>query len=270
MICPKCGKENTNNARFCKYCGTPLRIEYERPRRSSVLLKIVGVLSVLLIVSGTVLLLLRVRDNKKNKTVETSDQADYSNTKPEEESTGKNTTQSAEGKEENVDTVIETGDEAKEEEAEKLAYEFPSGALEYNGHHYYIYNYDAEDWSEAFENCKDRGGYLAVINDEEENEELFKYMIKNGFDSAFFGMTDSENEGEWKYLYGDSSTFVDWGTNSIGVAEPNNADGGESHVELDSHMLDGHWNDAEFGRQVFTPEGKKYIDKSAYICEWDQ
>lgn len=35
------------------------------------------------------------------------------------------------------------------------------------------------------------------------------------------------------------------------------------------HMHDGFWNDATFGRQSYTPEGKKYKNLYTYICEWD-
>ena len=66
------------------------------------------------------------------------------------------------------------------------------------------------------------------------------------------------------------SSYRDWGVNSEGVEEPNNADDNEIHVEMDVHMYNGHWNDALFGKQVYTPEGKKYKDLCTYICEWDQ
>ena len=131
----------------------------------------------------------------------------------------------------------EVVDDGKSETTQELV--FPDGTLSYNDHHYYIYNDDAGNWSEALEKCKERGGYLAVINDEEENEALFDYMVNNGFDGK-------------------------------GVAEPNNADSGEQYAELDIHMNGGHWNDGEFGRQTYTPEGDEYRNKYAYICEWEQ
>ena len=156
-----------------------------------------------------------------------------------------------------------------EPEEEQPSYDFPDGTLSYNGHHYYIYNDVDGDWDEAMERCLERGGYIAVINDEDENERLYRYMIESGYDAAYFGITDRDKEGAWRYIVGDDTSFTDWGTNSRGVEEPNNADDEESYAMLDSHMSNGHWNDAQFGRQVYTPEGKKYQYKSAYICEWD-
>ena len=117
--------------------------------------------------------------------------------------------------------------------------------------------------------CLERGGYLAVINDSEENEALYSYMIKRGFDQAYFGITDEGHEGDWRYTEGDASSFTDWGTNNVGTREPNDADGGESHAMLDVNMHDGHWNDAQFGRKIYTPDGEPYKDRRAYICEWD-
>ena len=241
-ICPRCGRENYNNNKYCDHCGK-LLVEGETSKSSRkvfILLSVVTAILTVLFVSVVILLI------KKPESRHESPSADAT------------TEQKAE----------EVVDDGKSETTQELV--FPDGTLSYNDHHYYIYNDDAGNWSEALEKCKERGGYLAVINDEEENEALFDYMVNNGFDAVYFGMTDRENEGEWKYLYGDESSFTDWGYNSKGVAEPNNADSGEQYAELDIHMNGGHWNDGEFGRQTYTPEGEKYRNKNAYICEWDQ
>ena len=146
----------------------------------------------------------------------------------------------------------------------------PENALSYRGHHYYIYNDVKTNWETAASNCRDRGGYMAVINDEEENETLYKYMTAMGYDQAFFGLIYSNTNDDWVYLDGDTSDFRDWGYNSEGVAEPNNAEGWEYHVELDANMQDGHWNDAKFGTKTYTPDGDAYKNLYTYICEWDR
>ena len=152
---------------------------------------------------------------------------------------------------------------------EEPAYDFPEGTLYYNGHHYYIYDDVRSSWTDASRKCNERGGYLAVINGPEENEELFQYMVDMGYDQAFFGMTDSIDEGDWIYISGDSSSYTDWGQNSEGVAEPNNAEDNENYAQLDVNMFEGHWNDARFGKKTYTPDGAAYQDLYAYICEWD-
>ena len=158
---------------------------------------------------------------------------------------------------------------AEAEPAEEEPYNFPQGTLSYNGHHYYIYDDVRTNWADALDRCKERGGYLAVIGDSEENEQLFSYMLSRGYEQAFFGLTDTVEEGSWTYLAGGTSDFRDWGCNSVGGWEPNDADDGEDFAELDIYMNEGHWNDAQFGRQAYTPEGKEYRDLYTYICEWD-
>ncbi len=173
--------------------------------------------------------------------------------------------------------VTERGTEGSGESASKpekeggteKKYSIPAGAHAYKGHHYYIYDDVESSWEEAMRRCIERGGYLAVINDRDENEELFNYMRDEGYETAYFGLIDPNEDGNWHYIEGDASNFRDWGINSKGVKEPNNADYNEKHVELDVHMHNGHWNDSRFGKKVFTPEGKPYQDRYTYLCEWD-
>ena len=159
---------------------------------------------------------------------------------------------------------------AKEQEVIADQVIIPDKALSYNGHHYYIYSDVKTNWNDAQENCKERGGYLAVINDSAENEKVYKYMVTMGYEQAFFGLIFSTAKDDWDYLYGDTSEFRNWGVNSAGVQEPNNATGGENHTQFDVNMSDGHWNDAKFGAVVRTPDGDLYKDRFTYICEWDQ
>lgn len=159
--------------------------------------------------------------------------------------------------------------QAETEQADDSMYQYPADAMLWRGHHYYIYDDGESSWDDAMDKCRSLGGYLAVINDSDENEWLFQYMVDQGHDEAFFGLLRDEQDDSWGYIYGDSSSFLDWGTNSKGILEPNNSGGKENHAELDVHMHDGHWNDASFGKKVYTPEGEKYKDRYTYICEWD-
>ncbi len=148
----------------------------------------------------------------------------------------------------------------------KFAY--PDDAMEYKGHHYYIFDYDGISWNDAVQRCQELGGYPAVINDAEENIELYQYMLETNHEEAFFGLTMND-DGNWEYTLGDTSGYRDWGINSKGVEEPNNDGGNARNVQLCVHMHDGFWNDATFGRQSYTPEGEKYKNLYTYICEWD-
>ena len=136
--------------------------------------------------------------------------------------------------------------------------DIPDDAIVYNGHSYYIFDNGMGSWAEAQQYCMSRGGDMAVINDSEENEMLYDYMLSMGLEEAFFGYTDKENEGYWSWVSADTSTFEDWGVNDEGEREPNNDHPYEDYAEFYVGMRDGHWNDSRFG-----------YDGTAYICEWN-
>lgn len=158
--------------------------------------------------------------------------------------------------------------EAELDEEEYQAYLIPSDAAAYGDHHYYIYSGEKCTWDEALSQCLDQGGYLAVINDPDENEFLYQYMIDGGHEQAFFGL--SMQDGDWEYIAGDTSDFRDWGYNSKEQKQPNNADEGFTQVSLDTNMHDGYWSDSAFGKQTYTSSGRRYGDIYTYICEWDE
>ena len=136
--------------------------------------------------------------------------------------------------------------------------DIPKDAVVFNGHSYCLFDNGMKSWSEAQQYCQSRGGDLAVINDAEENKFLYKYMRDLGYDYAFFGYTDKENEGDWRWVSSDTSYFEDWGKNAEGDQEPNGDSAYEDYAEFSVDMKNGHWNDSRFGN-----------DTSAYICEWD-
>ena len=216
---------------------------------------------------------------------ETDDKAEESVQEAEAEAKAEEAIQEAEAETKAEEAAQEVGAEAMAEESvqetavepdegenasESKQYYIPEKAMYYNGHHYYIYNDVKTEWSEVTERCEERGGYPAVINDEEENRKLYRYMISMGYDQAFIGLAYDLRKDEWSYKMGDDSDYRDWGENSKGVKEPNNANGVEYNVEFDVNMQNGCWNDAAYGGVTYTPDGAKYKDRYAYICEWDQ
>ena len=288
-ICPRCGTPNAIDNRFCDSCGNRFPDTKGNMRESpmrTVLMVVVALALAVFVVGAGMLMIKKVLDSRTpgsgpGQGEQTVAAADPKENGKEAES-GKEATETGTQNDELV--VKEQKKEEPEPEPEPepapepepepeskpvATYNFPSGALSFNGHHYYIYEDVNGSWDDAMDACLERGGYLAVINDSEENEALYSYMIKRGFDQAYFGITDEGHEGDWRYTEGDASSFTDWGTNNVGTREPNDADGGESHAMLDVNMHDGHWNDAQFGRKIYTPDGEPYKDRRAYICEWD-
>ena len=156
---------------------------------------------------------------------------------------------------ESADTNFKIVTEALPEDKDNNLDNFsiPSDAFEYNGHSYYIYSDVANTWKEAQAYCKARGGHLAVINDETENNELFNYMKSKDYDSAYFGLSDAAKEGTWTWVNGDSSTYRNWAS-----GEPNNEGGNENYGMFYWKFTDGTWND-----------GNVQKDNAPFICEWD-
>lgn len=132
----------------------------------------------------------------------------------------------------------------------------PEDAFEYNGHYYYVYSNITDTWQEACDYCYDKGGYMAVINDEDENNELYAYMTDAGYTSAYFGYTDYDKEKRWKWL-DDDSDYENWHS-----GEPNSENKNEDFAMFYWKYKDGSWNDGDFGRK--TNRGGK-----AFICEWE-
>ena len=123
-----------------------------------------------------------------------------------------------------------------------------NNAFYYNGHAYNIFNYDMK-WDEAKNYCEKLGGHMAIISTIEENKALFSYVTLQKSYKSVFGATDSEQEGLWKWVSGDTMTYSNWGE-----GEPNNTNGVEDYVHFLS-TFDGKWNDT--------------IWQNSFICEWD-
>ena len=138
----------------------------------------------------------------------------------------------------------------------------PMNAMVYNGHSYSIFDNNCSSWEQARNYCRSRGGYLAVINDSKEDDFLFGYMKDVGLNQVFFGFSDAESEGNWKWVeegtINGNSEYLNWGTNDEGEKEPNEAIESENYAQLDANMVTGKWNDCSFDQ-----------DTTVYICEWD-
>ena len=156
---------------------------------------------------------------------------------------GKITLKDAKGKTLNINGTLKGG-------ASTLS--IPTDAYIYNGHSYYIFN-NKSAWEQAQAYCESRGGHLAVINNEAENSSVFNYMKSKGYDSAYFGLSDTAKEGTWTWSNGDSSTY-----RNFAGGEPN---GGtyENYAMFYWKFTDGKWNNDDFGNENI----------SAFICEWD-
>lgn len=143
--------------------------------------------------------------------------------------------------------------------------DIPSDAVQFNGHYYYLYDFtglapaEKNTWENALAYCQGVNGYLATITSPEENEFVYNYMKKRGYESAYFGLTDNGTEGTWTWCNGEALNYTNWAS-----GEPNGGTG-ENYALFYYKYSDGTWNDGDFvDRATRSGEGP------AFICEWGE
>lgn len=123
--------------------------------------------------------------------------------------------------------------------------------FEPSGEHQYRIFYDALTWEEAKAACEAKGGHLATITSEEEQQKLNLYNAGNH--KLWIGGYKS-TEGQWCWVTGEPWEYENWGD-----GEPNNSSNvvaGESCVA----MWPEKWNDLA---------NSNVYEQSGYICEWE-
>lgn len=135
--------------------------------------------------------------------------------------------------------------------------DIPSDAVEFNGHYYYLYTGGiASTYEEALQFCADKGGYLATLTSQEENDFVYSYITQQNCESAYFGFSDSESEGIWEWCTGEPVSYTNWHS-----GEPNKENPNEDYGMLYYKYSDGSWNDGDFGNNTVN-------GGTAFICEW--
>ena len=126
-----------------------------------------------------------------------------------------------------------------------------SDAAEYGSNYYMLYSDVTASWEEAKQYCEQLGGHLAVINDVNENAFLYSYMLNCGYESAYFGFIDENQDGNWKWVDGTTGNYTNWaGGEPSSLSEP--------YGMYYYKFTDGTWNDGRWGD-----------DTTAFICEWE-
>jgi hypothetical protein len=161
-----------------------------------------------------------------------------------------------------IDKPMETGVQLRRTSTDLVSGKLSLGkTFNYNGHSYAIFSDVVNTWDEAQAYCKARGGYLAVINDAKENMALFNMIKSHNLTNVYFGYTDKDSEGDWKWVSDDNSTYENWG---LVHNEPNGGTG-ENYAMFYQDDPTGEWNDGDFGENGYTVNSGK-----TFICEWNQ
>lgn len=133
----------------------------------------------------------------------------------------------------------------------------PSINNTYKGHSYSVLNMadlkTVNSWTDAVKYCESIGGHMATISSQKENDFIYNYIKESGYKNVYFGFTDCEKEGSWKWVNGEKVSYTNWHQ-----GEPNNQWGTEHYAMFYESNTDGTWNDGDF------TTGNIY-----FLCEWD-
>ena len=157
---------------------------------------------------------------------------------------------------ENFGYICEWGDESVAE-ADDL--------VEREGHYYQLYCH-AKTWEDAEKYCVSVGGHLATITSAGENDFLHQFIVSRGVSNAYFGLSDAEQEGTWKWVTGEllDDTYKNW-VGSEPNAERSNEDYAMFYYKFAEGDNKGGWNDGNYGQGTVGDNFPVY-----FICEWDQ
>lgn len=156
----------------------------------------------------------------------------------------------------------------------------PLSEFTYNGHTYLIVKGE-KTWHESAAVCSKAGGYLAVIEDEEEQKAIedFVYdavgMNDSGVDNVWIGGFYSQLENKWKWTNGATFEYTNWDSREnkgIVYSQPDNYFGDEFFIRFavrdieyaDWNANKGKWNDSKDGG-----DSEASLNSFAFIIEMD-
>lgn len=294
MICSHCKREfpdsqidTINGKNYCPFCGREL-VESphthevngrKHPKGTDRSLTVLTALTAVLCAALVALLLLPGRKDSGSGTVaentETETPAQEAETPAQEtETPAQETEEPVQETEEPVQEIEEPAQETETpvQEQDEVQHPIPAEPLSkdkyvLDGHTYALYDadyYDLNSYNAVRQFCNQQGGYLAVINSQEENDFIFNMVTEKSDKTAFFGYSDKDAEGNWTWGSG-SSNYENW-TRTDDVFQPDNGynyEGDEDYAEFNYEKgtdcpNDGTWNDAPFRENT-----------DLFICEWD-
>ena len=294
MKCGKCGKKIEADSDFCRFCGNPVdksvKEKEKKTLKTGLSLKAadgddgnfiltflkeinplhigVFVLLLCLLVSVITFAILRPKA-KRDKSSDVLGEAE-------------NPTAQVvvwdDTKEYGSTEVSTASEEVSSEETEEALYD--KEYSEDTGIHKYEIIIKDLKWTEAFQDCINKGGYLLHLNSDEERAHVLEQIKKEGYDSVYFYIGASRNEDSQNYYWvnSDAKHFGKALNNNPDYAdqwlygEPSFQDTdfgtGEYFLDMLNHPDEGKWyfNDISDDGLYSFLKGKKRI---GYICEYE-
>jgi hypothetical protein len=124
-----------------------------------------------------------------------------------------------------------------------------------NGHAYQRFD-TGMTWSEARTFCEGRGGYLATLTSQEENDFVYNQLSSGAGEWTWLGGTDEQTEGTWEWISGEPWSFENWDS-----GQPDNGCDNEDYLHF--YNDDNSWNDENNDASCFH-DGLLYP-----VCEFD-
>ncbi|XP_039370993.1 C-type lectin domain family 4 member M-like isoform X2 [Mauremys reevesii] len=99
----------------------------------------------------------------------------------------------------------------------------------------YFFSTSTKSWSDAKQFCTNEGSDLVIVNTKQEQRFLSNQIMEP--DVYWLGLSDSAEEGEWRWVDGSPLSVRFWAS-----GEPNNV--GQQGEDCGSFRFNGKWNDA--------------------------
>ena len=160
--------------------------------------------------------------------------------------------------------------------------DYPDDAVEYNGHHYKVYN-DHIYWTDAEAACESMNGHLATASSADK-QEFLEGLLEQQTDGSTFnywiGGFDAGHEGEWAWVTGEPWTYTNWRDGQPDNGQYNKDKGGSGDhnylqmcmgsTDSDRYMLWWDMSDSGISENYTDAPNYKHTDYTGYICEWDE
>ena len=164
------------------------------------------------------------------------------------------------------DPIVILSDTRTPEPAEGDGETGAEGTGEGQAPHEHTYQFFKEDksWTEAQQACKEKGGYLAVVRNEDELRKVVALAQQNGIEKVWLGCHRENGELVWEN--GETVTFYAWG-----AGEPSMFDNGDKVSE--DYLLLWHFNGAwvynDSRNDPVRDYPGMYSGQIGYVCEFE-